>query len=68
VSGRPQSLCGNCGSALVERQRWCLVCGAAMLTAVGSPRRWASAGVAATLVALLALVGIGYAIATLVSS
>jgi predicted amidophosphoribosyltransferase len=68
VSGQSPSLCGNCGSSLAERQRWCLVCGATMLTALGSPRHWASAGVAATIVALLALVGIGYAIATLVSS
>jgi predicted amidophosphoribosyltransferase len=68
VNGQPPSLCGNCGSSLAERQRWCLVCGATMLTALGSPRHWASAGVAATIVALLALVGIGYAIATLVSS
>jgi hypothetical protein len=36
--------------------------------AVGTPRRWASAGIAAALIALLALVGIGYAIAALVSS
>jgi len=60
--------CRSCGAELRERQRWCLQCGAATLTRVATPRRWGSAGAAATLIALLALVGIGYAIATVVSS
>ncbi|HEY1778130.1 MAG TPA: hypothetical protein VGG41_18380 [Solirubrobacteraceae bacterium] len=67
MSGHPRSLCGNCGGALSERQRWCLACGATMLTALGSPRHWASAGVAATIVVILALVGIGYAVALVAS-
>ena len=60
--------CRACGAELSERQRWCLTCGTAALTLVATPRRWARAGAAATLVALLALVGIGYAIAAVVSS
>jgi hypothetical protein len=62
------SSCGACGASLGERQRWCLQCGVATLMAVGSARRWVSAGIAAAVIALLALVGIGYAIAALVSS
>jgi hypothetical protein len=65
----PASLrCGACAGELGERQRWCLNCGTAALTIVATPRRWARAGAAATLLALLALVGIGYAIAAVVSS
>jgi hypothetical protein len=38
------------------------------MTRVAPARRWASVGAGATLVALLALAGIGYALATLLSS
>jgi hypothetical protein len=53
---------------LSERQRWCLACGAATLTALATARRWLATATAAALIAVLALVGIGYAAATLVSS
>jgi len=68
VSAPASTRCGACGAQLGERQRWCLACGTAALTLVATPRRWARAGAAATLLALLALVGIGYAIAAVVSS
>jgi hypothetical protein len=68
VSAAEQASCGACGAALGERQRWCLQCGVATLMAVGSSRRWARAAIASALIGLLALVGIGYAIAALVSS
>jgi len=60
--------CERCGAALSERQRWCLACGAAALSRVATPRRWAPAGAAAALITALALAGVGYAIATLASS
>jgi hypothetical protein len=53
---------------LSERQRWCLACGAATLTALATARRWLATATAAALIAVLALVGIGYAAATIVSS
>jgi len=60
--------CRACAAELGERQRWCLACGTAALTLVATPRLWAPAGAGATLVALLALVGIAYAVAAVVSS
>ena len=60
--------CGTCGASLGERQRWCLACGAPTLTQVAEPGRWAAAAAAATLIAVLALIGIGYAVATLLAS
>ena len=68
MSAPAAACCSACAAELGERQRWCLECGSAALTLVATPRRWARAGAAATLVALLALVGIGYAIAAVVSS
>ena len=68
MSAAQSSRCPFCEASLAERQRWCLQCGGAALTAIASPRRWAATGAAATVVALLALAGIGYAIATVVSS
>jgi hypothetical protein len=64
----PAAVCRACAAELGDRQRWCLSCGTAALTLVATPRRWARAGAAAALVALLALVGIGYAIAAVASS
>jgi len=60
--------CRSCGAELGERQRWCLQCGRAALIHAARPRRWAAAGAGATLIALLALVGIGYAIAAVASA
>jgi hypothetical protein len=60
--------CPACAAALAERQRWCLECGAPTLTPIARPRRWAAAAAAATLTAMLALAGIGYALATLLSA
>lgn len=60
--------CGACGASLAERQRWCLACGAGTLTQLATTRHWLATAAAAALTAALALVGIGYAVATLVSS
>ncbi len=60
--------CGACGASLAERQRWCLACGAGTLTQLATTRHWLAAAAAAALIAALALVGLGYAVATLVSS
>jgi hypothetical protein len=60
--------CGGCGASLAERQRWCLACGAGTLTQLATTRHWLATAAAAALIALLALVGIGYAVATLISS
>jgi hypothetical protein len=68
VSAPASARCRGCGAELAERQRWCLTCGSAALMLIATPRRWARVGAAATLVALLALVGIGYAIAAVLSS
>jgi hypothetical protein len=63
-----EALCPSCAAPLGERQRWCLRCGCAALTRIAAPRRWASAGAGALLIALVALSGVGYALATLASS
>jgi transposase len=68
VTAAAEQRCPCCGAALRERQRWCLACGAAALTAIATPRRWASTGVAALLLGALALAGIGYALAALIAS
>ena len=60
--------CEACGASLVERQRWCLVCGAGTFGHLVSARHWVAAAVAAALIVALALAGIGYAVATLLSS
>ena len=60
--------CGACGASLAERQRWCLACGAGTLTQLATTRHWLATAATAALIAALALVGIGYAVATLVSS
>jgi hypothetical protein len=61
--------CPSCGAPLVERQRWCVACGAGLGTMLAAtPRRALGVAAAAALVAMLALAGIGYAVATLVSS
>ena len=60
--------CGACGEALADRQRWCLRCGAAARTTIAATPRWAARAAAATAVSLLALAGIGYALAALAGS
>jgi hypothetical protein len=60
--------CAVCEEPLAERQRWCLSCGAAVGSVVARTPRWALPLMAATLVALLAVAGVGYALATLLSS
>jgi hypothetical protein len=60
--------CAACAATLAERQRWCLACGRPALTEIARPRRWAATAAAATLIAMLALAGIGYAAWTLLSS
>jgi hypothetical protein len=61
--------CASCGGALAERQRWCLACGAAPGVALAAtPPGWAARGAVAAVVVLLALAGIGYAVATLISA
>lgn len=68
MSEGPADRCEVCGAALAERQRWCLACGSGRLTKVAAAPHWASAGAAAVLVGALALAGVGYAVATLLSS
>jgi uncharacterized OB-fold protein len=68
VSEAPARRCEACGAELAERQRWCLVCGSAALTAVAATPRWRLSAAVAALLALLALVGVGYAVATLAQS
>lgn len=60
--------CPGCGAPLAERQRWCLACGAAAGVRIAPTPRWAVRGAVALLVSLLALAGVGYALATLVGS
>lgn len=60
--------CPQCGSALRERQRWCLECGTAAATAVAPAPRWFAPALFTGLVTAVALAGLGYALATLLSS
>jgi hypothetical protein len=60
--------CAACGKPLADRQRWCLACGAAAGSVVAPTPRWALPMALAALAVLLALAGIGYALATLLSS
>jgi uncharacterized OB-fold protein len=68
VSEAPGSRCEVCGSELADRQRWCLACGSARLTQVAPTPHWRITAAAAALIGVLALVGVGYAVATLISS
>jgi hypothetical protein len=68
VTQAPGAACEVCGSEVAERQRWCLACGSGRLTTLAPAPHWRAAGAAAALVGLLALVGIGYAVATLLST
>jgi hypothetical protein len=68
LSDTAEARCGACGAKLAERQRWCLACGAATLTALATAPHWLATATTAALIAVLALVGIGYAVATLLSS
>jgi len=68
VSEAPADSCEVCGAELADRQRWCLACGSGRLTKVAAAPHWVSAGAAAVLVGALALAGVGYAVATLLSS
>jgi uncharacterized OB-fold protein len=68
VSQAPERRCESCGAALAERQRWCLHCGGASLTRVAATPHWRATAAVGTLLALLAIAGIGYALATLASS
>ena len=60
--------CGACGTRLSERQRWCLHCGTAAGSVVASTPRWALRSGGVLLLAVVALVGVVYALATLLSS
>jgi hypothetical protein len=68
VSDTAGARCGSCGASLADRQRWCLACGATTLTRIATTRHWAATAAAAAVLCVLALVGIGYALATLLSS
>ncbi len=61
VGGR----CVACGEALASRQRWCLGCGAAARTMIAPTPRWTVRAGAGLVVVLIALVGVGLAIAAL---
>ena len=63
--GRP---CDACGTVLSDRQRWCLGCGSATLTPVAPAPGWRLAAATAAVFGLLALVGVGYAVSTLLAS
>jgi len=60
--------CAACGTPLAERQRWCLSCGSAAGRVVAPTPRLALPVALATLAALLALAGVAYALAALLSS
>lgn len=61
VGGR----CVACGEALAPRQRWCLGCGAGARTMIAPTPRWTVRAGAGIVVVLIALVGVGFAIAAL---
>jgi hypothetical protein len=60
--------CPSCGGPLAPRQRWCLRCGIATATTIAATPRWAARGAAAGVLSLLALAGVGYALATLLGA
>jgi len=60
--------CAACGTPLADRQRWCLSCGSAAGSVVAPTPRWGLPVALAALAALLALAGIVYALAALLSS
>lgn len=68
VSEAAGGRCEACGASLAERQRWCLACGAGAFGHLATARHWLATGAAAALIAALALAGIGYAVATLLSA
>ncbi len=68
MSDEPGRSCAACGAELRDRQRWCLGCGSGGLTTVAPTPRWRPLTAAAVLVTALALAGIGYAVATLVTA
>jgi predicted RNA-binding Zn-ribbon protein involved in translation (DUF1610 family) len=68
VSEDPPGQCVSCGAALAPRQRWCLGCGTGMLTRIAATPRWGYTAAVALLIGALALAGVGYALATLLSS
>ena len=59
--------CPHCGLPLRERQRWCLACGAAAMTAVATTHHWRSVALATAIAAAALLAAIGYAAAALTS-
>jgi hypothetical protein len=60
--------CEACGTELSDRQRWCLGCGSATLTPIAPSPAWRLAAASAAVFGLLALVGVGYAVSTLLAS
>ena len=61
VGGR----CVACGEALASRQRWCLRCGAGARTLIAPTPNWALRAAGGVLIGLIALAGVGWAIAAL---
>jgi hypothetical protein len=59
------SVCPACAGTLQERQRWCLNCGASALARIATAPRWARVAVAVSVLAAIALAGIGFALVTL---
>jgi hypothetical protein len=57
--------CVACGEALAPRQRWCLRCGAGARTMIAPTPHWALRAGAGLTAALIALAGVGWAIAAL---
>lgn len=55
--------CVACGGTLASRQRWCVSCGAGARTMIAPTPRWAPRAAVALAAALIALAGVGWAIA-----
>jgi hypothetical protein len=68
VSDEETRNCEHCRAALERRQRWCLECGSATMRRIAATPRWHATATGAALLALAALAGIGYAVATLIAS
>ena len=64
-AGAIDGRCVACGEPLASRQRWCLRCGAGARTLIAPTPRWAPRAGAALVGAMIALAGVGWAIAVL---
>jgi hypothetical protein len=58
--------CVACGGPLAARQRWCLQCGAGARIVVAPTPRWIGRAVLAGALGLVALAGVGWALALVI--